>query len=133
MQIDVYETWDIMILAPLWQYVASSTGYVHFVISPVGLIYFIWFWPSLYIVKVAYNAITQDDWTRWRYGKTVSFLMIIQIVIGLLIPVARGFPPVLCIPIVFPGIIALILTRRTVPTKDVVWDPSSEESDPFNQ
>ncbi|MFW9931906.1 MAG: hypothetical protein ACFFDR_04550 [Candidatus Thorarchaeota archaeon] len=125
------ESYTVVIMAPLWQYIMSSSDYVNFAFNPFGIIFVIWFGPSVYISKVAYDATTKKDLTRWDYGKRVFSAMVIQVVIGLVLPPASGYPPPVNLPIFITGIVALLLTRWIVPMRNEVWDVDSAENDVF--
>ena len=131
LQIVTSDNYSTMLLAPLWQYFFSTPDYANFAISPFALIYIIWFWPSLYMVKLAYDATTKKNLTRWEYDKRVVLATVFQVVFNFVLPPGSGYPPPVYLPLPFAGIIALIFTYWIIPKDDILWPSETEDESVF--
>ena len=133
LQIISEESYTIMLMSALWQYIVSTPDYVNFAVSPFALIYFLWYGPSVYIAKMAYDATKKGTWMRHDYAVRIVMVIVLQIVIMLIIPPSSGSPPVTNIPLPIAGIIALLLTRLTVKEPTKVWDETPTENEVFSE
>jgi hypothetical protein len=112
----------LVFLAPLWQYI-WFTGYdASFNVSPVALIYVFWYWPGLYITKLAYDTTKTQNRERYDYAQRIVLLMILQIIFTLVIPPAGGSPPPMNIPLPIVAVVALLLIRVTVSRLESPWE-----------
>jgi len=125
------DDYTITLYAPMWQYWESSLDYMGFMINPFGVIYIFWFWPSLLIVKFAYDAATKENASTFNYVVKVTGLTFFQFAFTFLLPFVNGYPPVTNVPLVFVGIIALLLARWTVPIRAEIWDTDGGNDEVF--
>ncbi|MCK5151783.1 MAG: hypothetical protein KAQ65_08080 [Candidatus Thorarchaeota archaeon] len=121
------DTYTIVSNAALWQFIFSTPDHLSFAVNPFGLIYFMYYGPSVYIAKVAYDAAKKGNWTRYDYAIRLVIVLVIQVAIMVIIPPFSGYPPPINIPLPIPGIIALLLTRLTVREITEVWEKEGEE------
>ncbi len=78
---------------------------------------------------MAYDAAKKGTWTRYDYVVRAVIVVIIQVAFSVIIPPVSGYPPPLNIPLPIPGIIAIILTKRTVKEVTEVWEePKTEDA-----
>ncbi|UCE09566.1 MAG: hypothetical protein JSW61_11420 [Candidatus Thorarchaeota archaeon] len=122
MQIVSSENIHLIFLAPLWQYHWTTSFGVSFSFSPFALIYVIWFWPSLYIAKLAYDTTKKQNRERYDYAQKILLLMVFQVIFSLLLPPASGSPPPINIPLPIVGFSALGLITLTVKKLESPWE-----------
>ncbi len=122
--IQIVSAEDVMVVmwAPLWQYVWSSMHDASFAVSPFGLFFIIWFWPSVYAAKIAYDAAKTQKLSRYQYAKRVVLLLAIQLLIAAFLPMSSGTPTPTNLPLPITGVVALLLTKFTVPELTSPWD-----------
>jgi hypothetical protein len=116
-------------LAPLWQYFWSASFGGTFNPSPFALVYVFWFWPGLYICKLAYDTTKKQNRDRYEYAQRIVLLMIFQVVFTLLLPPASGSPPPINVPLPIAGLVALLLTGFTVKKLESPWEAQVLGSD----
>ncbi len=123
---------SVFLIAPLWSLFIVPPGDYHLFPYPVYLIYFVWFWPSFYITKVVHDSSTKANLLSFSYTVRVCFAILFQFSFGLLFPVlaSSGFPPI-NIPLVVPGIMALILTKWIVTPVSEIWNTEVFDDETF--
>ncbi|MHA1961193.1 MAG: hypothetical protein ACW99U_13270 [Candidatus Thorarchaeota archaeon] len=119
----------LVFLAPLWQYFWSTNFGGAFNPTPFALVYVFWYWPGLYISKLAYDATKKQDRDRYDYAQKIVLLIIVQVVFTLLLPPASGSPPPFNVPLPIVGLVALLLTGFTVEKLDSPWEGQENSTD----
>ena len=119
-------------MAPLWFYTFYAPDILNLGFYPFGLIYIIWYGPSLYIIKLAYDAAKKGGWTRYDYAIRIIIVVAIQVAIGLIIPPVSGSPPPINIPLPIVGVVALLLTKLTFKEVTEVWEEEQPVTDAFD-
>ncbi len=107
------DNYAYIFMAALWGGMITPDT-VGFGINPSGIIYVIWFFPSLYIAKIAYDSAKKGNWAPIDYAVRCVIAIILQIVLMILIPFYTGSPTPLNIPLPISAVIALLLTPFTV-------------------
>ncbi|TFG11788.1 hypothetical protein EU537_11320 [Candidatus Thorarchaeota archaeon] len=111
----------IHILGPFWQYWTAVDPNLQFSPLPL-LIYFPFFAPGFYFVKVVRDAISQS-FSSWDYYSKIGFGLFIHLLLLIFFSLASsGYPEPIDIPLPIVGLTTLLIGPFIVPEPTTLWN-----------